>query len=140
MSLCEPSLILPISLHDKIWLLWELSLFRSRECWFCLSSPNVESHLITSVGEYYYCALAKGPLLPDHALIMPIEHMPNTLSLSQECEKELEHLQNSFRAYFKRQGKEAIFFEWAFKRGIHANLQVWKNLQIMYCDDVSLCY
>ncbi|XP_009793980.1 zinc finger CCCH domain-containing protein 64 [Nicotiana sylvestris] len=97
---------------------------RSRECWFCLSSPNVESHLITSVGEYYYCALAKGPLLPDHALIMPIEHTPNTLSLPQECEKELERLQNSFRAYFKKQGKEAIFFEWVFKRGSHANLQV----------------
>ncbi|XP_060209919.1 zinc finger CCCH domain-containing protein 64 isoform X2 [Lycium barbarum] len=97
---------------------------RSRECWFCLSSPNVESHLITSVGENYYCALAKGPLLPDHVLIMPIEHLPNTLSLPLECEKELERLQRSFKAYFKKQGKEAVFFEWVFKRGSHANLQV----------------
>ncbi|KAK4727680.1 hypothetical protein R3W88_032597 [Solanum pinnatisectum] len=97
---------------------------RSRECWFCLSSPNVESHLITSVGEYYYCALAKGPLTPDHVLIMPIEHTPNTLSLPLGCEKELEQLQSSLKAYFKKQGKEAVFFEFVFKRGSHANLQV----------------
>lgn len=97
---------------------------RSGECWFCLSSPNVKSHLITSVGEYYYCALAKGPLLPDHVLILPIEHTPNTLSLPLECEKELEQLQSSLKAYFKKQGKEVVFFELVFKQGIHANLQV----------------
>lgn len=115
-----------------------LTVFRSRECWFCLSSPNVESHLITSVGEYYYCALAKGPLLPDHVLIMPIEHTPNTLSLPLECEKELEQLQSSLKAYFKKQGKEVVFFEWVFKRGSHANLQVWKNLHSYIAMDVCL--
>ncbi|CAL5440417.1 unnamed protein product [Camellia sinensis] len=26
--------------------------------------------------------------------------------------------------YFKNQGKEVVFFEWVFKRGTHANLQV----------------
>nr|GMC63554.1 zinc finger CCCH domain-containing protein 64 isoform X1 [Ipomoea batatas] len=97
---------------------------RSRECWFCMSSPNVESHLITTVGEYYYCAIAKGPLVPDHVLILPIEHEPNTLSLPSECEEELERFQNSLKAYFKKQGKEPVFFEWVFKRGTHANLQV----------------
>ncbi|CAH9110449.1 unnamed protein product [Cuscuta epithymum] len=97
---------------------------RSRECWFCMSSPNVESHLIVSIGDYYYCALAKGPLVPDHVLILPIEHEPNTLSLPSECEVELERFQNSLRAYFRKKGNEAVFFEWVFKRGTHANLQV----------------
>ncbi|KAK4432899.1 Zinc finger CCCH domain-containing protein 64 [Sesamum alatum] len=96
---------------------------RSKECWFCLSSPSVESHLITSVGEYCYCALAKGPLVQDHVLIVPIEHLPNTLSLPPECEKDLYRLQSSLKAYFKRQGKEVVFFEWVSKRGTHANLQ-----------------
>ncbi|KAL0315769.1 UNVERIFIED_CONTAM: Zinc finger CCCH domain-containing protein 64 [Sesamum radiatum] len=95
----------------------------SKECWFCLSSPSVESHLITSVGEYCYCALAKGPLVQDHVLIIPIEHLPNTLSLPPECEKDLYRLQSSLQAYFKRQGKEVVFFEWVSKRGTHANLQ-----------------
>ncbi|GER35999.1 CwfJ-like family protein / zinc finger(CCCH-type) family protein [Striga asiatica] len=97
---------------------------RSKECWFCLSSPSVESHLITSIGEYCYCALAKGPLVQDHVLIIPIEHVPNTLSLPPESEKDLNKLQSSLKAYFKRQGKEAVFFEWVSKRGTHANLQV----------------
>ncbi|KAL6585850.1 hypothetical protein OROMI_002494 [Orobanche minor] len=96
---------------------------RSNECWFCLSSPSVESHLITSIGEYCYCALAKGPLVQDHVLIIPIEHVPNTMYLSPECEKDLRRLQSSLQAYFRRQGKEVVFFEWVSKRGTHANLQ-----------------
>lgn len=97
---------------------------RSKECWFCLSSPSVESHLIISVGEYCYCAIAKGPLVQDHVLIVPIEHLPNTLSLPPECEKDLSRLRGSLQACFKEQGKEVVFFEWVSKRGTHANLQV----------------
>ncbi|CAA3005513.1 zinc finger CCCH domain-containing 64 [Olea europaea subsp. europaea] len=96
---------------------------RSKECWFCLSSPSVESHLITTIGEHYYCALAKGPLVQDHMLIVPVEHSPNTFSLPSECEKELSRYQSSLKAYFKSQGKEVVFFEWVSKKATHANLQ-----------------
>nr|XP_043616736.1 zinc finger CCCH domain-containing protein 64 [Erigeron canadensis] len=96
---------------------------RSKECWFCLSSPNVESHLITSVGENCYCALAKGPLVQDHILILPIEHLPNTLSSPQECEIEFVKFQNSLKAYFKSHKKEVVFFEWVYIKTSHANLQ-----------------
>ncbi|KAF2285137.1 hypothetical protein GH714_038787 [Hevea brasiliensis] len=96
---------------------------RSKECWFCLSSPSVESHLIISIGESYYCALAKGPLVQDHVLLIPIEHSPSTLSLPQECESELVRFKNNLKLYFKNGGKEAIIFEWVSKRGTHANLQ-----------------
>ncbi|KAK2987540.1 hypothetical protein RJ640_021594 [Escallonia rubra] len=96
---------------------------RSNECWFCLSSPNVESHLITSIGEHCYCALAKGPLVQDHVLILPVEHLPNTLSSPPECEAELVRFQDSLKVYFKNQEKEVVFFEWVSVRGTHANLQ-----------------
>ncbi|XP_022147642.1 zinc finger CCCH domain-containing protein 64 isoform X2 [Momordica charantia] len=96
---------------------------RSKECWFCLSSPNIESHLIVSIGESFYCALAKGPLVSDHILIVPVEHFPNTLSLAPEFEAELNRVQNRLRKYFKNQGKEVVFFEWVSKRSTHANLQ-----------------
>ncbi|XP_038699803.1 zinc finger CCCH domain-containing protein 64 [Tripterygium wilfordii] len=96
---------------------------RSRECWFCLSSANVESHLIISIGESYYCALAKGPLVEDHVLLMPIEHSPNTLSLPPECEDELGRYRNSLSMYYKNRGEEAVFFEWVSKCGTHANIQ-----------------
>ncbi|GAA0176153.1 hypothetical protein LIER_29198 [Lithospermum erythrorhizon] len=99
------------------------SSMRSRECWFCLSSPNVESHLVTSIGEHYYCALAKGPLVPHHVLIIPVEHSPTTLLLPSECESELSRCQQSLETFFKNQGKEAVFFEWVFKRSTHANIQ-----------------
>jgi diadenosine tetraphosphate (Ap4A) HIT family hydrolase len=103
----------------------QLISYRSKkECWFCLSSPNVESHLITSIGEHYYCALAKGPLVEDHVLIIPIEHLPNTLLLPLEHETELRRFQNSLKRYYKNQGKSVVFFEWFSKRITHANHQV----------------
>ncbi|ESQ42724.1 hypothetical protein EUTSA_v10013022mg [Eutrema salsugineum] len=97
---------------------------RSRECWFCLSSPSVESHLIVSVGESFYCALPKGSLVDDHILIIPIEHLPNTLVLSPEGESELGRYKNSLRNCYKNQGNDAVFFELVSKRVSHANLQV----------------
>jgi hypothetical protein len=30
------------------------------QCWFCLSNPNLEKHLIVSIGEEIYLAVAKG--------------------------------------------------------------------------------
>ncbi|XP_023645490.1 zinc finger CCCH domain-containing protein 64 [Capsella rubella] len=97
---------------------------RSKECWFCLSSPSVESHLIVSVGESFYCALPKGSLVEDHILIIPIEHLPNTLVLSPEVESELSRYQNGLRNCYKSQGNDAVFFELVSKRVSHANLQV----------------
>ncbi|XP_062010688.1 zinc finger CCCH domain-containing protein 64-like [Rosa rugosa] len=97
---------------------------RSTECWFCLSSSKIESHLFISLGEHYYCALAKGPLVEDHVLLIPIGHSPNTLSLPSECEMELGKFQDSLKKFYKKQDKEVVFFEWASKRSTHANLQV----------------
>ncbi|XP_048335670.2 zinc finger CCCH domain-containing protein 64 isoform X1 [Ziziphus jujuba] len=96
---------------------------RSKECWFCLSSPNVESHLIVSIGENIYCALAKGPLVQDHVLVIPVEHLSNTFSLPPECEIDLGRFQNSLKKYYSEQGKEVVFFEWVSKRSTHANIQ-----------------
>ncbi|CAN8248364.1 unnamed protein product [Cochlearia groenlandica] len=97
---------------------------RSRECWFCLSSPSVESHLIVSVGESFYCALPKGSLVDEHMLVIPIEHLPNTLILSPEGESELGRYQDGLKKCYKSQGNDAVFFELVSKRVSHANLQV----------------
>lgn len=84
----------------------------------------MKTHLIVSIGEDYYLALAKGPLVEDHALIIPVEHRFNTLSMSSESETELSRFQNSLKSYCRGQEKEVIFFEWASLRDTHANLQV----------------
>ncbi|KAL2930069.1 Zinc finger CCCH domain-containing protein 64 [Bienertia sinuspersici] len=78
---------------------------RSKECWFCLSSPSVETHLIITVGENLYCALAKGPLVDDHVLLIPVEHSPSTLALPPDGQRDLYKYQSSLRMYCKTQGK-----------------------------------
>lgn len=37
--------------------------FDQSKCWFCLASPSVEKHLVITVGETVYLALAKGNYL-----------------------------------------------------------------------------
>lgn len=76
-----------------------------------------------SIGESYYCALAKGALVQNHALLVPIEHCPNTLMMPSETEMELESYKNALNMYFKNQAMEVVFFEWIFQHGPHANLQ-----------------
>lgn len=77
-----------------------------------------------SIGESYYCALAKGPLVQDHVLLIPIGHQPNTLTTSLESETELGKYKHALKAYFKNQDKAVVFFEWIFQSSPHANLQV----------------
>ncbi|KAK9131157.1 hypothetical protein Sjap_011644 [Stephania japonica] len=121
---------------------------RSRECWFCLSSLNVESHLLLSIGENWYCALAKGALVLEHVLLMPIEHLPNTLAMAPEAEAELARFKKSLKTYCKRHDMEVVFFEWVFKHTTHANLQFmaclscvsWVILQLydILCDAIPI--
>ncbi|CAI7638471.1 unnamed protein product [Penicillium bialowiezense] len=56
------------------------------QCFFCLSNPNIATHLVTSIGNDSYITTAKGPLpsgsffpslaFPGHMLIVPFEHSP----------------------------------------------------------------
>jgi len=65
------------------------------QCWFCLSNPNVTKHLIVSIGDESYLALAKGGLLEDgsHFLIIPITHIPcnnNLINAPPDEEEEID--------------------------------------------------
>ena len=103
----------------------------SGPCWFCLGSPEVEKHLVVSVGTevsvisshlmfrhylsdkillplynfdisftfvylYFqwifqcYLALAKGGLVPDHALILPIGHHQSMVLAPDEVRQEID--------------------------------------------------
>ncbi|KAG9455617.1 hypothetical protein H6P81_000125 [Aristolochia fimbriata] len=95
---------------------------RGRSCWFCLQSPNIETHLVISIGESCYCALAKGQLVEDHVLVIPVEHCANMVSFTQEAAKELQRYKSALRNYFKKQGKAVVYYEWL--PSSHANLQV----------------
>ncbi|CAH1785742.1 unnamed protein product [Owenia fusiformis] len=92
-------------------------------CWFCLSSPEVEKHLVVSVGTMTYLALAKGGLVPDHVLILPIGHYQSTVTLPDDAIEEIDKYKAALKKYFKSQGKGVVFFERNFKTS-HLQIQV----------------
>lgn len=98
---------------------------QNNPCWFCLSSPNVEKHLIFAIGEYCYLTLAKGGLTDDHLLVIPIEHYQATIDRdnSRELLEELDRFKSSLVKLFERHSKGVVFFERNF-RSVHWQLQV----------------
>ncbi|RDW78045.1 hypothetical protein BP5796_05897 [Coleophoma crateriformis] len=66
------------------------------ECFFCLSNPNLATHLISAIGDDAYLTTAKGPLTtsttnsslgidyPAHALIIPLTHSPTIAMVTEE--------------------------------------------------------
>lgn len=80
-------------------------------CWFCLGSPQVEKHLVVSVGDDSYVALAKGGLVPDHVLICPIGHFESSVKLSEDVLMEIEKYKSALRKCFHSEGKSCIIFE-----------------------------
>ncbi|ELU06627.1 hypothetical protein CAPTEDRAFT_168674 [Capitella teleta] len=92
-------------------------------CWFCLGSPEVEKHLVVSVGELTYLALAKGGLVPDHLLILPIGHHQSTVDLSDDILDEIHKYKNALKKCFKQEDKEVVFFERNYKTP-HLQIQV----------------
>lgn len=95
----------------------------SGPCWFCLGSPEVEKHLVISVGEHCYLALAKGGLTPDHCLIIPIAHHQSTTSAPDDVLTEIDTFKSSLRKYFSSIKKEVVFFERNYKTQ-HLQIQV----------------
>lgn len=87
----------------------------TEKCWFCLSSPDVEKHLIVTVGENFYIALAKGPVNNHHVLILPVEHIQSAAQLSEDHFQELELFKRSLKKFFESLNKVAVFFERNYK-------------------------
>ncbi|KAG6016560.1 hypothetical protein E4U43_003523 [Claviceps pusilla] len=62
-------------------------------CYFCLSNPNIASHMCCSIGDEAYVTTAKGPLptsttfadqglnFPGHFIIIPLPHAPTMASM-----------------------------------------------------------
>lgn len=69
------------------------------ECYFCLSNPQCESHMIGSIGEEAYLTTAKGPLplpatfpdlgplFPGHCLIIPVSHTPTLAAIDDPASR-----------------------------------------------------
>ncbi|PSS16926.1 hypothetical protein M430DRAFT_59319 [Amorphotheca resinae ATCC 22711] len=114
------------------------------ECFFCLSNPNLATHLISSIGEDSYLTIAKGPLTtsetyaelgvnyPGHALIIPLTHSP-TLALIPDDDNATEKTfaeMNRFRVALekmiaKASGNKlgAVTYEISKGNGVHTHWQ-----------------
>lgn len=97
--------------------------FDQAKCWFCLSSPEVSKHLVISVGTEVYVALARGGLVENHFLILPITHHQSLSILPKEVKDEIEQYKNAITKYYATMDKVPVFFERNFKTS-HCQLQV----------------
>lgn len=80
-----------------------------------MSSDKVEKHLIITVGERFYLALAKGPINSHHVLILSTKHIPCSTQLSSEDWEELDKFKNALRNLFKSLGQVVCFTERHYK-------------------------
>ena len=78
------------------------------------------------MGEHCYVALAKGPLVPSHVLILPIEHFPSLLSLPSDTWEEMRRYRDALQRCFEAEGSAALCFEryLQLRSGNHAHLNV----------------
>ncbi|KAI8837331.1 CwfJ C-terminus 1-domain-containing protein-like protein [Chytridium lagenaria] len=87
-------------------------------CWFCLSNPKLEKHLIVNIGSEAYVALAKGGISEwgGHLLIVPLGHYTNMRTLEAGAGAtvtltEVDRIKREISKAFQKRGEEAIFFE-----------------------------
>lgn len=92
-------------------------------CWFCLASPQVEKHLVISIGTHCYVALAKGGLTHHHTLILPIGHYQSVVDLGSDVVEEMEKYKSALRRFYKSRGERCVLFERNY-RSQHLQLQV----------------
>lgn len=112
-----------------------------RECFFCLSSPSVATHLITSIANDTYLATAKGPLTtsssfssfayPAHILIIPLSHAPTLSSIPDpgvraSTYKEMQRYRRSLHSLLLDKSKDtmgAVTWEVSRASGVHVHWQ-----------------
>jgi hypothetical protein len=113
-------------------------------CFFCLSNPNLPTHMVCSVGEDTYLATAKGPLpsaetfkkqgldFPGHFIITPLTHAASLSAAAvgedeakktfQEMKRYRESLQGMVSSLSKRK-LGAVTWEINRARNIHVHWQ-----------------
>ncbi|XP_055531531.1 CWF19-like protein 1 homolog [Wyeomyia smithii] len=91
--------------------------FDQEKCWFCLSSGSIEKHLIISVGDHFYLALAKGPVNDTHILILSITHIQNASLLSADQWNELNKFKAALAQFFKDREEQIFIYERNYKTG-----------------------
>lgn len=98
------------------------------ECWFCLASPQVEKHLVVSIGAETYLALPKGGVSDTHVLILPISHFDSFASATPSVQEEVQTFLDALSLMYSKRGLSLIAFERVLHRigqaPLHTHIQV----------------
>ncbi|KAL3438808.1 CwfJ C-terminus 2-domain-containing protein-like protein [Aspergillus tetrazonus] len=112
------------------------------QCFFCLSNPNIATHLITSIGTESYLTTAKGPLptsntfapsltFPGHMLIIPFNHAPALNTITDTSSRhatwtEMQRYRAALHSMIQQRSKGslgAVTWEVSRSNGIHIHWQ-----------------
>ncbi|EJS43675.1 YGR093W [Saccharomyces arboricola H-6] len=103
-------------------------------CHFCFSNPNLEDHMIISIGKLVYLTTAKGPLsvpkgdmdMSGHCLIIPIEHIPklDPIKNAELSQSILAYESSLVKMNYIKFDMCTIVFEIQSERSIHFHKQV----------------
>ncbi|KAK6464822.1 CwfJ C-terminus 1-domain-containing protein-like protein [Scheffersomyces coipomensis] len=129
----------PIEETDKVVEVKKPKIVSPDECFFCLSNPKTETHMIISIGTQTYLTTAKGPLtrpnryLPfsGHIIIIPIEHIPTIRSkypnvIESPIYQEVEQYYTTLVKTFSKQNDfyKLISFEVNRLANVHQGIQL----------------
>jgi hypothetical protein len=111
-------------------------------CFFCLSNPNLATHLVVSIGEDAYATIAKGPLttsstntangldFPAHILIIPLSHEPTLAFIDQDGRQktyaEMKNYKRSLQQMVAARSDDklgSVSFEISRRNGVHTHWQ-----------------
>lgn len=91
---------------------------RDAKCWFCLANEK-DAHLVISIGEHFYVAAAKGGIVPEHLIIIPVNHVRNIFDevFSPDMYAEINAFKRAIEKFFAEalDGSKAYFFERAVR-------------------------
>jgi len=105
-------------------------------CWFCLGNDKVEKHLVASVGQLCYIAVAKGGLVPGHVLICPIAHHASSLQLPNDTHEEINKFKTALQAAFAANNQHCVMFERNYHSD-HLQIQVVPVPQAIASDAIK---
>ncbi len=88
---------------DQVPLLPCNAFTKEHMCAVALIRLQVDINLVASVGEECYVALDKGPITPQHVLIVPIEHFPSSMAVPEGCYEEMQRYLSALKACFAAQ-------------------------------------
>lgn len=85
------------------------------DCWFCLASGNLRTHLVLSVAEHCYMAMPRGALHPLHCLVSSIQCVPSKSHLSTAAIGEFKRYEECLDSLYRQDGMALMSFERAIR-------------------------